>query len=107
MITFADATGSAPAARRVSRAVAAAGDEPGLRRLQAERRPRPNPRARQLRQLAAQPLDDRGLGLDRDEIRLGEVAVVVRLLFRAVRREPVGAGLVVVRVLLDGRSPAS
>ena len=40
---------------------------------------------------------------DRDEVGLREVPVVVGLLLRAVRREPVGAGVVVVRLLDDAR----
>ena len=41
------------------------------------------------------------LGPDRHEVGLREVPVVVRLLLRAVRREPVGPGVVVVRLLDD------
>ena len=52
-------------------------------------------------QLAAQPLDRRRLRLDGHEVGLREVAVVVRLLLRAVRRQAVVVRLVVVRVLLD------
>ena len=53
------------------------------------------------RELAAQPLDELRRRLDRHEVGLGEVAVVVGLLLRAVHREPVGVGVVVVRRLLE------
>ena len=61
----------------------------------------PDPRGRQLRQLGAQPLDELGGRLERHEVRLGEVAVVVRLLLRATRSQRVGGGVVVVRLLHD------
>src|SRR5262249_36424014 len=63
------------------------------------------PRSGKLGQLAPQPVDESGLRLDRNEIGLGEVAVVLRLLLRAVRRQRVGVGLVVVRLLLDLAAP--
>src|SRR5579859_2708412 len=57
--------------------------------------------SRQLRQLAAQPRDERLLGLDRNEVGLREIAVVVRFLLGAVRRQRVCVGVVVVRLLDD------
>ena len=60
-----------------------------------------NPRDRQLGHLPAQALDELRRRLDRDEVGLGEVAVVVRLLLRAVDRQAVGVGVVVVRRLDD------
>ncbi len=53
---------------------------------------------------AAQALDELGRRLDRHEVGLGEVAVVVGLLLRAVHGEAVGVGVVVVR-RLDERLP--
>ena len=50
---------------------------------------------------AAEPLDHLGGRLDRHEVGLGEVAVVVRLLLRAPRRQRPGRHVEVVRVLLD------
>src|SRR5207247_8167785 len=50
------------------------------------------PLARQLRQSRADLLDPRAVDRERDEVRLGEVAVVVRVLLRAHRARvtPVG-----------------
>ena len=50
---------------------------------------------------AAQRVDELGRRLDRHEIGLGEVAVVVRLLLRAPRRERPGRRVEVVGLLLD------
>ncbi len=56
---------------------------------------------RQLGQLCAKPLDQLGRGLDRHEVGLGEVAVVVRLLLRPARRQRPRRDVEVVGVLLD------
>ena len=61
----------------------------------------PNALGRSLRELHAEPLDELAWRLDGNEIRLGEVAVVVRLLLRAPRTERAARGVEVVRLLLD------
>ena len=61
----------------------------------------PDPGGGQLGELGAQPLDELGGRLDGDEIRFGEVPVVVRLLLRAPGRQRCGAGVEVVRRLHD------
>ena len=61
----------------------------------------PDSRRRKLRQLAAKPLDHLGRRLDRHEVGLGEIAVVVRLLLRAARRQRPGRHVEVICVLLD------
>ena len=58
-------------------------------------------RAGQLAELPAQPLDELRRRLDRHEVGLREVAVVVRLLLRAVHGQPVGVRVVVVGRLLE------
>ncbi len=101
-MTFAAATLSAPAEIVSCQSrVEPAGHE-HRRALEVELRlDPPDPGRRQLRKLAAQPLDELGGRLDRDQIRLREVAVVVRLLLLAVRRQRTGRGVEVVRLLLD------
>ena len=59
-----------------------------------------DPLRRELRELGPERVDERRRRLDRDEIGLGEVAVVVRLLLRTPRREPVVGDVEVVGVLL-------
>ena len=58
-----------------------------------------DPHRRQLRQLRAQALDELRGRLDRNEIRLGEVAVVVGLLLRPARGQGRGGGVEVVGLL--------
>ena len=55
--------------------------------------------------VGAEPLHELALGLDRHEVGLGEVPVVVRLLLRAARRQRPARRVEVVRLLLD-LSPA-
>ena len=81
---------------RVDRIPVGRDERPGVVAARAPSREARDPCGRQLRQLAAQPLDERRLGHERDEVGLGEVAVVVRLLLRAVRGQRVGVRLVVV-----------
>ena len=60
-----------------------------------------DPRGRRLGQLRAKRCYQLRRRLDGDEIRLGEVAVVVGFLLGAASRERPGAGVEVVRLLLD------
>ena len=87
MMTFAAARRSAPGRdRRLVEPVAAAGDE-DVGAVEVERALEPaDARGRQLGNLRAQALDELRRRLDRDEVGLGEVAVVVGLLLRAPRR---------------------
>src|SRR6185436_3854632 len=60
-----------------------------------------DPRTRELAQLRPHPLDELCRRLDRNEVGLREVAVVVGLLLRAPRGEPAGVDVEVVRLLDD------
>ena len=91
-----------PADEPAVRRVAVGGDErPGV--VDAERL-RVRARSRRPAAPGSSPRSrstSSALRLDRHEVGLREVAVVVRLLLRAVRRQRVGVRLVVVGVLLD------
>ena len=101
-MTLAAATGSAPALdRRVPEPVEATRDE-DRRAVEVERRlDAPDARGGRLGELGTQPLDELGRRLDRHEVGLGEVAVVVRLLLRPPGGERARRRVEVVRVLLD------
>ena len=87
--------------RRLPEPVEPAGDEDdGAVEIEVGLDPSDPPR-RALRHLGAQALDQLGGRLDRDEVGLGEVAVVVGLLLRAPRRERAAAGVEIVRLLDD------
>src|SRR5439155_654300 len=59
------------------------------------------PLARQLRQASADPRDPRAIDLEGDEVRLGEVPVVVRVLLRAHRARQAAVGVPEARLLHD------
>src|SRR4249920_90903 len=61
----------------------------------------PDPGRRWLRELAPQPLDQIAVGLERHEIRLRKIAVVLRLLLRAQRRRRLVARVEVESLLVD------
>ena len=87
--------------RRLPEPVEAAGDEnDGTVEVELGLDP-PDPPRRALRHLGPQPFDQLRGRLDRDEVGLGEVAVVVGLLLRPPRGQRAAAGVEVVGLLHD------